>query len=181
MLLYELAAFQNVTLLQHSLKTYSVTREFWSFCTWQSCPASGHSQTLFNLRNSAAIKKYIWIYHNHLILPIITSFLMKVHQNRILVFHIILWNLTLHIKTQKVQLTCNEDKNLNHYGQIKVLHSSVPCPRFSLCMPMTVKNQRYGNYTQIINTITSKELWITAPADTSKLTQYFVSNSLHTN
>ena len=31
---------------------------------------------------------------------------------------------------------------------------------------------------QIINTITSKELEITAPADTSKLTQHFVSNSL---
>jgi len=140
MLLYELAAFQNVTLLQHSLKTSSVTREFWSFCTWQSCPASGHSQTLFNLQISAAIKKYIWIYHNHLTLLIIMSFLINVHQNRILVFHILLWNLTLHIKTQKVELTCKEDKNLNHYGQNMVLHSSVHCPRFSLCVPMTVQN-----------------------------------------
>jgi hypothetical protein len=48
------------------------------------------------------------------------------------------------------------------------------CQRFS-------KIRRYGNYIKVINTVTSKELEITAPADTSKLTQYFVSNSLHTN
>jgi len=77
MLLYELAAFQNATLLQHSLKTSLLTTEFWSFCTWQSYPTSGHSQTLFHLQNSAAIKKGIWIYQNHLILLHIKCFLIK--------------------------------------------------------------------------------------------------------
>jgi hypothetical protein len=144
--------------------------EFWNFCTRQSCQTSGHSQTLFHLHNSAPIKTCIWIYQNHFILLLLECFLIKLYY-RILVFHIIIWNLILHIKTPKVQLTCKEDKKtlitMVRIESFTALYSALD---FHFACQWFSKIRRYGNYIQIIHTIASKELEKTAPSHTSKLT-----------